>query len=445
MENSGEEGEEVSEVTPKRAAAVEAAKLAAAAVRQRNLQAALQLQAAAQRKNGKGEQRTSDSADEESEADEDLRRRVEEEVEVEGDEEEEEEEEQVQADNAGAQAAGGGSGGGGAAEVPVSEIYGRHTNTVDTVIRKGVRVHWPGWHGYPYNWWSITVGLKGTHITGGYFARLKQYFMTWSKQASAPLEPGDKEGHIHCQACALIACPAEKGEFLKEHIKKEIGVVIRSGIYMKINCIKGGEYSAEAVCGYTGKNRGNIGYTEFLHNIEEAAFAECVEVWKRLNTDAFKGKMEICANNVVRVSTGFVEKKLKQSYVVDGVPVPIPSIILAMGISRGYCVKDSFTRDRNLGQVSMANTELSMRFNYAPKSMSVNDICKLFFGEDSLPARHRQKGQDRYFIDRGTSGCSDPYDKPGMVWRGMDYDAFVTKLKEAAVARADDTIQDEIG
>ena len=65
--NSGEEGEEVSEVTPKRAAAVEAAKLAAAAVRQRNLQAALQLQAAAQRKNGKGEQRTSDSADEESE------------------------------------------------------------------------------------------------------------------------------------------------------------------------------------------------------------------------------------------------------------------------------------------------------------------------------------------------------------------------------------------
>ena len=32
-----------------------------------------------------------------------------------------------------------------------------------------------------------------------------------------------------------------------------------------------------------------------------------------------------------------------------------------------------------------------------------------------------------------------------MVWRGMDYDAFVTKLKEAAVARADDTIQDEIG
>ena len=86
-----------------------------------------------------------------------------------------------------------------------------------------------------------------------------------------------------------------------------------------------------------------------------------------------------------------------------------------------------------------------MRFNYAPKSMSVNDICKLFFGEDSLPARHRQRGQDRYFIDRGTSDYSDPYDKPGMVWRGMDYDAFVTKLKEAAVARADDTIQDEIG
>ena len=77
--------------------------------------------------------------------------------------------------------------------------------------------------------------------------------------------------------------------------------------------------------------------------------------------------------------------------------------------------------------------------------MSVNDIFKLFFGEDSLPARHRQRGQDRYFIDRGASDYSDPYDKPGMVWRGMDYDAFVTKLKEAAVARADDTIQDEIG
>ena len=134
----------------------------------------------------------------------------------------------------------------------------------------------------------------------------------------------------------------------------------------------------------------------------------CLQVWKKLNTDAFKGKMEICANNVVRVATGFVEKKLKQSYVVDGVPVPIPSIVLAMAISGGYCVKDSFTRDRNLGQIDMRNAELSMRFNYAPKSMSINDICKLFFGEECLPQRHRQRGLDRYFIDHDTpSGYGD--------------------------------------